>query len=122
MRWNRIISVLGFLGVALGAFAAHALKNRIEPSMLESFRTGVLYHLIHTVALLAIYPNIKVGGKALLWTARFFLIGIVLFSGSLYCMALSGWKLWGIVTPFGGLCFLIAWLCLGFQSFPRKPA
>jgi len=99
------------LAVTLGAFGAHALKNRIPPEMLAVWRTGVEYHVLHALGLLAVglvaqhLPN----SGLLRWSGWLMLAGIVLFSGSLYLLALSGPGWLGAVTPVGGLAFLAAW-------------
>jgi uncharacterized membrane protein YgdD (TMEM256/DUF423 family) len=107
-------AVLGFLGVALGAFAAHGLKNRLSPEMLEVFDTGVRYHMYHTFAVLIVAAAIgHIGNARLLAMAGwFFFAGILLFSGSLYALALTGVGILGAVTPIGGVLFLIGWACL----------
>ncbi len=107
--WILIGGVFGFLGVALGAFGAHGLKDTLTPEMLEIFKTGVFYHLIHSAVILAIglYGNTKLFKSAL-----FFSIGIVLFSFSLYVYSITSIKSLAIVTPFGGVCFLIGWLLI----------
>ena len=101
MNWRLVGAILAALAVAAGAFGAHALRGRLEPRMLEVYQTGVLYHLVHAVALVA------VGRGAGGWL---FLAGIVLFSGSLYGLALSGARFFGPITPLGGLCFIAGWI------------
>lgn len=106
-------AILGFLGVALGAFGAHFLKSRLSSDMLSVFETGVKYHLIHALALLILswittqYPHslIRLSG----WL---FFAGVLIFSGSLYILAGTGVKAWGAVTPMGGLLLLAGWLSL----------
>ncbi|MBI4063447.1 MAG: DUF423 domain-containing protein [Elusimicrobia bacterium] len=106
-------AILGFLGVALGAFGAHFLKSRLSPEMLAVFETGVKYHLIHALALLITawiaaqypYPLIRLSG----WL---FFAGVLIFSASLYLLATTGVKAWGAVTPIGGLLLLAGWLSL----------
>ena len=99
------------LAVALGAFGAHALKNRVPPEMLAVWRTGVEYHVFHALGLLVVglvaqhLPH----SVPLRWSGWLMLAGIVLFSGSLYLLALSGPGWLGAVTPVGGLAFLAAW-------------
>ncbi|MEO7427380.1 MAG: DUF423 domain-containing protein [Fibrobacteria bacterium] len=105
----RIAGILGFLGVALGAFGAHALKSRLTQEMLAVWHTGVLYHLVHVLVLLALALFAKASGADIRWGARFFVIGIALFSGSLYALALSGIKPLGAITPLGGVAFLLGW-------------
>lgn len=105
--WILIGGIFGFLGVALGAFGAHGLKNTLTPEMLEIFRTGVLYQLIHTAAILAVGLS---GNKKLFKAALFFSIGIILFSFSLYLYTITGITQLAMITPFGGVSFLIGWL------------
>jgi len=114
-------AVLGFLGVALGAFAAHGLKNRLSPEMLEVFDTGVRYHMYHTFAILIVAAAIgHIGNARLLAMAGwFFFAGILLFSGSLYALALSGVGIFGAVTPIGGVLFLIGWASLALFAVGR---
>ncbi|MDB5050638.1 MAG: putative small rane protein [Fibrobacteres bacterium] len=109
MDWLRIAGGLGFLGVGLGAFGAHALKAKVPPEMLTVWHTGVLYHLIHALVLLALALFAKVSGADIRWGARFFAVGILLFSGSLYAMTLTGIKSLGAITPLGGVAFLLGW-------------
>jgi len=106
--------VLGFLGVTLGAFGAHALRSRLSPEMLAVFETGVRYQMYHTFAVLIVAAAIgRIGDASLLVLAGwFFFAGILLFSGSLYALALTGVGVLGAVTPVGGLLFLIGWACL----------
>jgi len=107
-------SVLGFLGVAFGAFGAHALRGRLSPEMLTVFETGVRYQMYHAFAVLIVAAAIGHAGTArlLVLAGWSFFAGILLFSGSLYVLALTGAGILGAVTPFGGLLFLIGWGCL----------
>jgi uncharacterized membrane protein YgdD (TMEM256/DUF423 family) len=109
-------AVLGFLGVALGAFGAHGLRSRLSPEMLVIFETGVRYQMYHVFALLIVAAAIGHAGQARLLTISgwSFIAGILVFSGSLYALALTGTTTWGAVTPIGGLGFLIGWACLAF--------
>jgi uncharacterized membrane protein YgdD (TMEM256/DUF423 family) len=99
------------LAVALGAFGAHALKSRIPPEMLAVWHTAVEYHVFHALGLLAVgLVAVQLPESALLrWSGWAMLAGILLFSGSLYALALSGERWLGAVTPIGGLAFLAAW-------------
>jgi len=113
----------GFAGVGLGAFAAHGLKGRLSPEMLAVFETAVRYQMYHAFALMA-----AAGGWAR-WRRReftlagaLFIIGILLFSGSLYGLALSGPRWLGPVTPVGGLAFLAGWLALGVGALRASPS
>jgi len=103
--------LFGLTGVALGAFGAHALKARLGPELLEVFRTGVFYQLVHAVALLGIV-GIRDRLRAPRVTTWLFSVGIVIFSGSLYALAMTGVRLWGAITPLGGLAFLGGWASL----------
>ena len=103
--------LFGLTGVALGAFGAHALKARLGPELIEVFRTGVFYQLVHAVALLGV-ASIGDRLRAPRVTTALFSVGIVIFSGSLYALAISGVRMWGAVTPLGGLAFLGGWASL----------
>ncbi len=110
-----IAGTLGtFLAVALGAFGTHGLKSRVSPDMIETFQTGVQYQFYHALGLLILALIIRHLGPHFMFqvTGYLFLIGIILFSGSLYVLVLTGIKQWGMVTPFGGLCFLAGWITL----------
>jgi uncharacterized membrane protein YgdD (TMEM256/DUF423 family) len=114
-------AVLGFLGVALGAFGAHALKSRLSPEMLGVFETGVRYQMYHAFAVLIVAAAIgHIGTARLLVIAGwFFFAGILLFSGSLYALALTSVGILGAITPVGGLLFLIGWACLAVFAVAR---
>lgn len=106
--WLRVTGIVGAVGVALGAFGAHGLRDRIPQDLLEVYRTGVLYHLLHAVALLAVV----LGGAHVRYghLVRWLLLGgIFVFSGTLYTLALTGQRWLGAVTPLGGLAFIAAW-------------
>jgi uncharacterized membrane protein YgdD (TMEM256/DUF423 family) len=105
--------VAGFVGVALGAFAAHGLKTRLAPDMLVAFDTAVRYQMYHVFAIVAAaWAWARWQRRAFAVAGWLFAAGIVIFSGSLYALALSGSRWLGVVTPFGGLAFLAGWLCL----------
>lgn len=112
--WVIIAGFLGFVGVALGAFGAHGLKDMLSVEMLETYKTGIFYHLIHTVAILTIAFSSK---DAFYKSAFFFLIGIILFSFSLYLYASTQVRLFAFITPVGGVSFLIGWAFLIFEGF-----
>ncbi len=107
--WIVTGGVFGFLGVALGAFGAHSLKNILTPEMLDVFKTGVFYHLIHSVVILAIG---LCGINKFYKSGFFFSIGILLFSFSLYSYSVTSITFIALITPVGGLAFLIGWLFL----------
>jgi len=113
-----LAAFFGFTAVALGAFAAHGLKSRLLVEMLTVFQTGVHYQMFHALALLALAVLAKQMSSATLLAAGvLFVLGIVLFSGSLYLLALTGTRGLGIITPIGGLAFLGGWLCLGIVGW-----
>lgn len=113
-----LAAFFGFTGVALGAFAAHGLKNRLTPEYLAIFHTGVTYQLVHTLALFGVALLVtQIPGRLMTWAGASFAIGILLFSGSLYLLTLTGISKLGIVTPFGGLAFLLGWICLGLAAW-----
>lgn len=111
----RVAATLGFLGVALGAFGAHGLKERLSPAMLEVYRTGVLYHLLHSVALLAVALGAEKLARpravGVLFTA-----GVIVFSGSLYVLAVTGVTALGAVAPLGGLLLMAGWVTLAINK------
>jgi len=110
----RLAGALGFLGVALGAFGAHGLRERLAPGMLDVYKTGVLYHLLHAVALLALALGAERVARpravATLWA-----VGVVIFSGSLYALAITGVGALGAVTPIGGLLLMAGWVTLALN-------
>lgn len=109
-----LTAILGGLGVALGAFGTHGLRDRIPNERLNSYQTGVQYHLWHVLAALMGLVLSRLGPVASLerTAAMLFLIGIGLFSGSLYVYAVTGIRKLGAITPIGGLCFLAGWVLL----------
>ncbi len=109
-------AVLGFSGVALGAFGAHALKTLLPPQAQDWWSTGVEYHLVHAVALIGV-ALLPPAGRSRLLAAWAFGLGVLLFSGSLYLLALTGAGFWGAVAPVGGVAFLVGWAALGCQGW-----
>lgn len=113
-----LAAFFGFTGVALGAFAAHGLKNRLTPEYLTIFHTGVTYQLVHTLALFGVaLLATQIQGRLITWAGLSFTVGMVLFSGSLYLLTMTGISKLGIITPFGGLAFLVGWICLGLAAW-----
>jgi len=118
MTFGILGSVFGFLGVALGAFGAHALKDRLIPEDMAIFETAVHYQMIHALALLAVALLVGRGGSGPSALAGWaFVTGIVLFSGSLFVLVFTGERWLGAVTPVGGVSFLLGWLALGWSFF-----
>ena len=125
---SRLIILLaginGFLAVSIGAFAAHILRDRLSPDLLNSFQTGVQYQMYHALGLFGIgllmlnFPT----SKLLRISAYLMMAGIVLFSGSLYLLSITETRWLGAITPLGGLCFLTAWALIVWfaakQQFP----
>jgi uncharacterized membrane protein YgdD (TMEM256/DUF423 family) len=111
------------LGVALGAFGAHALKGRLAPEMLAVYETGVRYQLVHALALLAVaWAATRWPGPWVHASGWLFVAGTLLFSGSLYALALTGVRGLGAVTPFGGLAWLAGWACLAWGVWRSAPS
>ncbi|TGK38148.1 DUF423 domain-containing protein [Leptospira andrefontaineae] len=114
-------SILGFLAVALGAFGAHGLKSVLTPDLLAIYETGARYHLIHAVVLLVLSLSGKLSESKFrrvgFWSI---LTGILIFSGSLYALAISGVRILGAITPFGGVALLLGWACIAYSAFSDK--
>jgi uncharacterized membrane protein YgdD (TMEM256/DUF423 family) len=110
-------AVAAFLAVAFGAFGAHGLRGRLTPEMLAVFQTGVQYHMYHALGLILVAGIMGRMSGWLVQTAGWcFVAGIVLFSGSLYLLAITGVTILGAITPIGGLFFLIGWAFLAFAA------
>lgn len=108
-------SILGMIGVGIGAFGAHLLEPIIGPQLLQTFKTGVEYHFVHTLAILivAVLAGVIRESSLLRWAGRLFTIGVIIFSGSLYVLSITGIKVLGAITPIGGVCFIAGWIMLG---------
>jgi len=121
--FTTIAGIFGLFGVAIGAFGAHALKSTFTPDRQAIYETGVQYHLIHTLAILAV--AILAGNlgdtKSLRNAGWFFTAGILLFSGSLYALAITGIKILGAITPIGGICFMVGWSGLIAAARAKSP-
>ena len=112
-NWMTLAAISGFVAVAVGAFAAHGVS---DPKAQEWLRTGSTYGFMHTMATLACATFIQVGAKRARYAPAFFLSGIVIFSGSLYAMALGAPRWFGAITPIGGLLFMIGWAVLAWAA------
>ncbi|MGK0500516.1 MAG: uncharacterized membrane protein YgdD (TMEM256/DUF423 family) [Oceanicoccus sp.] len=114
-----IAAFSGLLAVAIGAFGAHGLKERLPADLMAVYQTGVQYHFYHTFALLVVallllqYPQLKL----LNWSGGLLLLGMLIFSGSLYLMALTGVRWLGAITPIGGVAMIIGWLLLAVAAY-----
>jgi uncharacterized membrane protein YgdD (TMEM256/DUF423 family) len=118
MRWGTIGAAMMALGVMLGAFGAHALKERLDAYSLDVYQKAVFYHFVHALGILIAAVFLRTGAitaSACNTVCSLFLAGIVLFSGSLYLLAITGVRGLGAVTPFGGLAFIAAWLVLAYR-------
>jgi len=113
--------VYAFLAVGLGAFGAHALKERLSADMMAVYHTGIQYQMFHALALLVVAFAYAYAGDSnkIRWAGRLFQLGIVLFSGSLYVLAISGLKWFGAITPLGGVSFLAGWMMLALSLRKR---
>ena len=119
---DRIFLVVGslsaFIGVALGALGAHALKARLDADLLAAFEVGVRYQMYHALALLAVaWACTKWPGTAVVTAGWLFVAGTIVFSGSLYVLSLTGARWLGAITPFGGAALLGGWLCLAWAAW-----
>lgn len=116
-------AVLGSLAVILGAFGVHGLEKVLDPALLDRYQTGVTYHFYHTLALLVIallwekHPSSK-----LKFSGLCFIIGTLLFSGSLYLYAVTGIKSFGMITPIGGSAFILGWSALAWYGWQQSPS
>ncbi len=119
---ERTFFILGaasaFVGVAAGAFGAHGLKSRLDAEMLNTFEVGARYQMYHAFALfVAAWAHGRWPGGAATWAGWLFVVGTLLFSGSLYVLSLTGLRWLGAVTPLGGLALLLGWLCLAAAAW-----
>lgn len=120
-RWPAVAAGLMFLTVAFGAFGAHALKERIPADRLEIFQTGVQYQGMHALSILLVgCMAIRIGARRADTISAIFVAGIIVFSGSLYGLALSGIRWLGAITPLGGLCLLVGWGVLALSLAKRQ--
>ncbi len=117
MKWSAIGAFVLALAVIIGAFGAHALAGRLDADSKGVYETGVQYHFYHALGLLLVSFLPRIGAlsaKRAGWICGLLLAGIILFCGSLYLLAVTGERMLGAVTPFGGLSFIAAWLLLAF--------
>jgi uncharacterized membrane protein YgdD (TMEM256/DUF423 family) len=118
MIWSAIGAALMALGVMLGAFGAHALKERLDAYSMDVYQKAVFYHFIHALGILIVSTLLRAGAlteSACTTVCALLAAGIALFSGSLYLLAITGSKGLGAVTPFGGLAFIAAWMLLAYR-------
>ena len=120
MNWSAIGAAGLALAVAAGAFGAHGLRGRLDEYQMGIYERAVFYQFIHAIGLLV--TPLLVSRRAATRVCGLLLAGIILFSGSLYVLALSGVTKWGMVTPFGGIAFILAWLLLAFELMRCRPS
>lgn len=116
--WGTVAAVFGLVAVALGAFGAHALRDQVTPERLSVFQTGVQYQAIHALALLSVAIWMRVVGASA-WLTRAawcFSAGMLIFSGSLYALVVLDAPKFGMITPLGGIAFMLGWVCLAVAS------
>jgi uncharacterized membrane protein YgdD (TMEM256/DUF423 family) len=117
LNWFAVGAFAGAIGVALGAFGAHALKARVTADFLSVFETGVRYQMYHALALIAVaWAAERWGGSWVNASGWLFMLGIFMFSGSLYLMTFTGVRWLGAITPVGGLCFILGWIALAVAA------
>jgi uncharacterized membrane protein YgdD (TMEM256/DUF423 family) len=122
MNWSAIAAVFLALAVGLGAFGAHGLKARLDPNHLDIYKTAVLYHFLHALGLLIVSVLPKTGtisadsANSVCWLLA---AGILIFSGSLYALAVTGVSVLGAITPIGGVAFIAGWLLLAWKLARR---
>lgn len=125
MNWSAIAAVMLGLAVGIGAFGAHGLKGRLDSYAMGVYEKAVLYHFFHALGLLIVSFMPRIGAlsqSSAGWVCGLLFAGILLFSGSLYVLALSGITVLGAVTPLGGLAFLAAWFLLAIRLFGSNPS
>jgi uncharacterized membrane protein YgdD (TMEM256/DUF423 family) len=123
MNWSATGAILLALAVILGAFGAHGLRGRLDAYLMSVYDKAVFYHFIHALGVLIVSILPKTGTlseSAAQWVCGLLLVGILIFSGSLYVLALTGLRVLGAVTPVGGLSFIAAWMVLAWKLL-RKP-
>jgi uncharacterized membrane protein YgdD (TMEM256/DUF423 family) len=117
MNWSATGAVMLALAVMIGAFGAHGLKDKLDAYQMDVYQKGVFYHFIHALGLLIVSFLPKIGvlsESAATWVCGLLLAGVLIFSGSLYALAVSGNRMLGAITPFGGVSFIAAWLVLAW--------
>jgi uncharacterized membrane protein YgdD (TMEM256/DUF423 family) len=124
MNWTFVGAVLMGLGVMIGAFGAHVLRGRLDDYSMTIYERAVLYHFVHALGILIVSALMAAGTvsrSAGTWVCWLLTAGVVLFSGSLYALALSGNRMLGAITPFGGVSFIAAWVVLAVTALRSRP-
>lgn len=123
MNWSAAAAILLSLAVVLGAFGAHALRGRLDAYAMGVWEKAVFYHFIHALGILVVsaFPRLGLLSQhAASWVCALLLAGVLIFSGSLYLLAITGVRVLGAVTPLGGLSFIAAWLLLAFSLLRNR--
>ncbi|MFC4600490.1 DUF423 domain-containing protein [Cohnella hongkongensis] len=121
-KYTKVGALAAMLSVALGAFGAHMLEDRLTADALDVYDTAVQYQMFHSVGILlvALLIDRLPSPRLAIWAGRLLVVGIVIFSGSLYALALSGVKMLGAITPIGGVAFIAGWICLALAARKGK--
>jgi uncharacterized membrane protein YgdD (TMEM256/DUF423 family) len=123
MNWTATAAIMLALAVSIGAFGAHGLQGRLDAYLMGVYEKGVFYHFFHALGMLAVPLLVRAGlisKSAGDWTGWLLLAGIILFSGSLYVLAITGVRMLGAVTPFGGAAFIAAWVTLAVSALRSR--
>ena len=123
MTWSSGGALLMAMAVVLGAFGAHGLRDRLDAYSMSVYEKAVFYHFIHALGLLIVSILPRTGtfsDSATNWVCGLLLAGIVIFSGSLYLLAVTGHRMLGAITPIGGVSFIAAWLMLAWYLLPKR--
>jgi len=123
MNWTAVAAIMLALAVCIGAFGAHGLQARLDAYSLGVYEKGVFYHFVHALGMLAVPLLVRAGLISISagnWAGWLLLAGIVLFSGSLYMLAITGMRTLGAITPFGGVSFIAAWLVLAICALRSR--
>lgn len=120
LSWIQLGSLFMFLAVALGAFGSHALRSKLTEQYLEIYKTAILYHVIHALALFIVaWLTTQSNDPKIHYAGLFFTTGTVLFSGSLYLLSITEFKWLGMITPLGGVSFLLGWALIFYSHFVK---
>ena len=118
--WIGMGAIFCALGVAIGAFGAHGLKPRLSPEMLAIFEVGARYHMYHALGMFAVaLAASRSEHPAITWAGWLLVVGVVIFSGSLYALSISGVTMLGAIAPVGGLCLIAGWGCLAWSALKK---
>jgi len=117
MNWGAVGAILMGLGVMLGAFGAHGLRDRLDAYSMSIYERAVFYHFLHALGILIVSGLAKLTLSQRNWVCALLFVGVLVFSGSLYALAISGVRLLGAITPIGGISFMAAWFLLAWYLY-----